>query len=423
VEVSDVLEVNIVHPSLNKLGGAERVCLEMIGVLRDSGYRVNLFTIDEVDWEDLRRGFGEAWRPDAEHHLFPRLPGGSVLGWLLLSVSYIHLLLRAKRIKGSVTINNYGEVFPFIADLSYVHSIPLHTSAVRRQNPFRVPLWRVTSRIYLLSYRLLRRLFRMSAVVANSRYVSKLVDDGSKALFVLHPPVRVRGLLGRAKPKERIIFTLSRIKGMKRLSIIPEIAAGVGSEGCRFLLMGKMDEGACEVVHELAARARRLGVEAMIEVVGNPDRRTVEEGYSVSRIYLSTQPTETFGMAVVEAMSHGCVPLVPSSGGPWIDILDGTEGRYGFSYDSPAQAARNIAQLFSDTSDADRTSERAIKRASRFGSEVFRRRFLRLMQACERAASSESGPEESTRESSTAVMASRWHGGRNRPSRSTLQGI
>ena len=417
------MEVNIVHPSLNRLGGAERVCLEMIGVLRDSGYRVNLFTIDEVDWGVLRRGFGEAWRPDAEHHLYPRLPGGSVLGWLLLSVSYIHLLLRAKRIKGSVTINNYGEVFPFIADLSYVHSIPLQTSAVHYQNPFRVPLWRVTSRIYLLSYRLLRILFRMSAVVANSRYVSKLVDDGSKALFVLHPPVRVRGLLGQDKSKERMIFTLSRITGTKRLSIIPEIAAGVGSEGCRFLLMGKMDEGSAEAIHELAAQARRLGVEAMIEVVGNPDRRTVEEGYSESRIYLSTQPTETFGMAVVEAMSHGCVPLVPPSGGPWIDILDGVEGRYGFSYDSPAQAARRIGDIFYDTDMADQISERAKERASYFGSDAFRRRFLRLMQACERSASPEGGPEESTREGLTAVMASCWHGGHNRPSGSILQGI
>jgi alpha-1,2-mannosyltransferase len=42
---------------------------------------------------------------------------------------------------------------------------------------------------------------------------------------------------------------------------------------------------------------------------------------------------EHFGISVVEAMVSGLVPVVHSSGGPWLDILE--QGKGGFGYNTP----------------------------------------------------------------------------------------
>lgn len=41
------MSVTLIHPSLNRSGGAEKMCLEAIGALKERGYSVALYTLDE----------------------------------------------------------------------------------------------------------------------------------------------------------------------------------------------------------------------------------------------------------------------------------------------------------------------------------------------------------------------------------------
>jgi len=41
------MSVTLIHPSLNRLGGAEKMCLEAIGALKEREYSVALYTLDE----------------------------------------------------------------------------------------------------------------------------------------------------------------------------------------------------------------------------------------------------------------------------------------------------------------------------------------------------------------------------------------
>ena len=41
---------------------------------------------------------------------------------------------------------------------------------------------------------------------------------------------------------------------------------------------------------------------------------------------------ENYGISVIEAISYGLIPIIPKSGGPWIDIIE--EGKYGYGYES-----------------------------------------------------------------------------------------
>lgn len=118
-----------------------------------------------------------------------------------------------------------------------------------------------------------------------------------------------------------------------------------------------------------------------VEVVLDPDRARIERAFSTASVYLSTQPTEAFGIAVVEAMARGCVPVVPRAGGPWHDILDRRQGHYGFAYRSSAEAAQLIDQVLSDEELRRRVAERAKKRALDFEPGVFREKIRELINS------------------------------------------
>jgi glycosyltransferase involved in cell wall biosynthesis len=81
-------------------------------------------------------------------------------------------------------------------------------------------------------------------------------------------------------------------------------------------------------------------------------------------------------MSIVESMAAGCIPIVPRTGGPWIDILDCQEGQYGFSYRSSAEAAAKIKLLLDDESLRSKVSVRAIER-----SVAFEKKLLSIVEA------------------------------------------
>lgn len=51
-----VLKVIVVHPSLNRLGGAEKACVRMIEALIDAGHEVTLYTVDKTHWAPIEVG-------------------------------------------------------------------------------------------------------------------------------------------------------------------------------------------------------------------------------------------------------------------------------------------------------------------------------------------------------------------------------
>ena len=61
---------------------------------------------------------------------------------------------------------------------------------------------------------------------------------------------------------------------------------------------------------------------------------------SISKVILHSRLYEHFGMAVVEGMAAGLVPVIHRSGGAWTDVIE--YGRYGFGYVSINEAVKYI---------------------------------------------------------------------------------
>lgn len=363
------MSVTLIHPSLNRSGGAEKMCLEAIGALKESGYSVALYTLDEPQWPVIEGNWGPVARPDTQRFLQEgALNPSGVLRWIRCSVLYLWLLYLAQT-GDSLTVNNYGEVYPFISDVSYLHSQPLASVG---GNPYRVPLWEYTGEAYRrLHDRLLER--HLSPVlVTNSTYNARHVRHrlGSEPT-VLYPSIDP--IPYRFEPKTGKVLTVCRLTPEKNLMIVNEVLGRM--RGVRFSVAGRTTPQSTGVLSMLRSK--------YVDLYPNPRRDEIIGLMKESSVYLSTQPNEAFGMAVLEAMSAGCVPVVYRDGGPWHDILSARDGEVGYGYTTGAEAADHITDVLSDEGLRERLRMNAVRRANEFTGERFREGLLRVVGSAE----------------------------------------
>jgi glycosyltransferase involved in cell wall biosynthesis len=365
------MSVTVIHPSLNRSGGAEKMCLEAIAALNESGYSVALYTLDEPRWPLIEANWGDVERPDSEYFIQEgALTPSDLGGWVRCSALYLWLLYYAQT-EDSLTFNNYGEVYPFISDISYIHSQPL---ASVDGNPYRVPLWEITGEAYRrLQDKLLER--RLSPVLVtnstyNARHIQKVL--GSEPT-VLHPPIDA--ILYRFEPKNGRVLTVCRLTPEKNLRVINEVLRHI--RGVRFSVAGGTTPQSSGVMSTLRSR--------YVDLYPNPRRDEIIGLMKESSVYLSTQPNEAFGIAVLEAMSAGCVPVVYRNGGPWHDILGAEDGEAGYGYTTGREAAEHIADLLSDDGKRERLRMNSVRRSRYFTTKRFREGLLGIIEGAEHA--------------------------------------
>jgi len=298
-----------------------------------------------------------------------------------MAISYIvELFLITLKGDYDLLINMGGEVIDSIGDVVYINAVPLKLMHVYPKiQPTHAPQWRCYSRLYGL----LTRAFgnHNSVMVTNSRSNQKIVGKHlGRTPLVVHPAVDTASISSSRKERKRedIVVTISRFRSAKDLEIIPSIAKQV--EKCRFILIGTADKDSEKCLEELSRRTRDLGVQDRVQILKNQPFSLILEKLSAAKVFLHTQSYEAFGMAIVEAMAAGCVPVVPRYGGPWLDILDETQGKFGFSYQTPAEAADIINRLHGDDAMWRDVSRRASVRANDYDRSVFERKMVDIVQ-------------------------------------------
>jgi glycosyltransferase involved in cell wall biosynthesis len=378
------MKIIIASPSLNLLGGAQRACLHAINALRKTNYKIVLATIDKTDWALVEAIFGDASKPDEEMYLFSRMPEMPIvaLKQAFVALSYaLYLSAITAENRAGLVINMGGELVDNLGDVVYVNAIPLRlTHFSRGIQPKPEIQWKVYSRLFSMFLRFLGD--AAGVMVANSKFTQNVIGEclGKKAL-VINPPVESNKTLMRVNrgKRENVVITISRFRSAKGLEIIPEIASYV--RDCEFVVVGIADKESKQCLRELSRESERLGVQKRVHVFRNKRYGFTLAALSTAKVFLHTQSTEAFGMSIVESMAAGCVPIVPRTGGPWIDILDCQEGQYGFSYRNPAEAADKIKLLLGDENLRSEVSVRATERSVAFDSAVFGKKLLRVVEA------------------------------------------
>jgi glycosyltransferase involved in cell wall biosynthesis len=379
------MKVIVACPSLNFSGGAERLCLYLIEALRSKDHNVVLATLDRTDWTALEKAFGKSFKPDKEIYLFssmPRIPT-LTLRQAFVALSYVlELSWMISRKECDLLINMRGEIVDSIGDIVYVNSVPLKLMHKYPEiQPRQGGQWQLYSRVYSFITRSQRK--GVNTIVANSTFTSNVIHQNlKKKALVVYPAIDVENItpvtLSKEADREDLVVTVSRLRSAKKLDIIPKIAQRVSN--ARFAIIGSADSDSEEVLTKIAKENMKLGLKDRVQIFTNVPFWFVLKKMKVAKVILQTQPTEAFGMAVVEAMALGCVPVVPREGGPWYDILRQKQGWYGYSYRNAEEAAELLRMLLKDGQLRSQVAARAQLRAKDFASSSFERNMLNIIE-------------------------------------------
>ncbi len=267
----------------------------------------------------------------------------------------------------SLVVNNHPNVFIKKGDLNILHGFSF-------LDPWLDENGELTSRIPPLAFRLLRmyKVYEGSLFVPNSRYTRAI----SRNLFdllglqvrlgdVLYPPIVSGKNDALSKKEQAVVF--GRISEHKGIDKVVEIAK---KSSIKIVVAGFVNRGD----EELVARLRREGGRN-VEIRTDLSETERERLFVESSTILSLNRKEHFGMAIAEAMGHGCVPVVPKSGGQWIDIVE--EGKYGLGYDSMEDVADILMKSFSYGEEQRR---RIALSVARFSPTEFRKSLERILE-------------------------------------------
>jgi L-malate glycosyltransferase len=156
----------------------------------------------------------------------------------------------------------------------------------------------------------------------------------------LYKPDREKAQARRYAPEgDKLLIHLSNFRPVKRVLDCIEILAEVRRRTPAHLLMVG-DGPDCGTAEQLA---RRLGVERHVSFLGKQNH--VERIIPLAHALLMPSELESFGLAALEAMACGVVPVATRVGGVPELITDGEDGYLEAVGDIAAQAARVTALL------------------------------------------------------------------------------
>src|SRR5687768_12573955 len=114
--MTKTISVGLLHNTLNVMGGAARLTLDLIPLLHERSMRVNLATFDKVKWDSVKKMFGEIDLPETETSLIP-------FRFRLLGI-YQRILMKlvAKRLQKSsdVVVNTHSDFQFSRSDIVYM---------------------------------------------------------------------------------------------------------------------------------------------------------------------------------------------------------------------------------------------------------------------------------------------------------------
>lgn len=137
-----------------------------------------------------------------------------------------------------------------------------------------------------------------------------------------HDRVSARQSLG-VGPDHRVLLYVGRIAREKNmLTLMRSVATVMRTDPkTRFWLVGDGPSRA-----ECEEEARRLGIGDRVRFAGFVPRDQVDRYYAASDLFVFASTTETQGLVVCEAMSHGLPAIVAQGGGAGASVIDGTNG-------------------------------------------------------------------------------------------------
>jgi len=371
-------KIGIIHHSLNSCGGGELLSLTIAKVLREHGHEILYYTTQKTDWSYVESVLGVSFKPDSEKYIFKiKIPYFGIYQRLIAS-----FFNRAVK-ECDLVINTHGDVMPFVnADITYMH---YPTFSLWYLNPVNVKyLKSLFWKTYFIPYytvqkHLIRKITGL--ILTNSKFSQKAIRKHvHRKSIVVYPPVNIKPYVKASKnvKREDIVVTIGRFTPEKKYEDILEIASKTPK--IKYVIIGsvsnKLNKQYFNKIRSMASRLKLKNVFLMPNLPFEDKLKVL----SRAKVYLHTMVNEHFGIAIVEGMAAGLVPVVHMSGGAWEDILDGKQGVHGYAFRNLDEAAEYIENLVSDESLRREIVLNNSEYVWKFSSETFREKIVRIVE-------------------------------------------
>lgn len=281
--------------------------------------------------------------------------------------------------------DNIGAVSRFFSTLRFDRifflsdgSIPI-VGAKKLLIHFQFPVEWVNSNSFVFLF----KKSRISKIICNSHFTKKYIDRKFHAKsFVLYPPATVNK--ERIFKKTNTILTVGRFSKLpngqdfKKLDFLIEsfkLFQKKRLKGWKLTIVTSVMEEDLEEFREFEKKNNSK----YITIYNNIPFEKIEDLYSEAKIYwhaagygedLEKYPerAEHFGIATVEAMSYGSIPIVINAGGQ-PEIV--SEGESGFLWNSQEELIQKTHKVAIDKELYSRLSQSAIEASQNFTTERF----------------------------------------------------
>jgi alpha-1,2-mannosyltransferase len=373
------MKIGIISGSI-ETGGAQRVCLKMIEALKEANHEVALITLTKTDWTTVQKMLGDIVKPDEEIVLLKRnFHGFDAYKPLLAAVMMPRI---RRKFKVDLLVNSQGDTLPIKADIIYIHypTFSEYESVGINLKYSRSLFWRIYITPYKLMHRFFKSYLKNGVLVTNSAYSKKAVKKHTgRNTVVISPPVEVKAFsaVAEGNKRENKVISCGRYSPEKNYEYVLEAANRL--RDVKFAVVGsfsgeksmKYYEKLCSIISEESL--------ANVELLKALTFKDLLSLYGRAKVYMHAMKNEHFGIAVIEAMAAGLVPVVYRGGGPWEDILKARQGYYGFSYENPDETADIIKMLLADEDLRVEIAERNLVYVKEFSDALFKEKFIKLV--------------------------------------------
>jgi glycosyltransferase involved in cell wall biosynthesis len=164
---------------------------------------------------------------------------------------------------------------------------------------------------------------------------------------VLYPPIKVDEIaICDPSVKEDVCIVLSRIDPSKRIELAIEAFSSEILKDKKLFIIGYVSKDNEHYYYKLADLCKKY---SNISIFPNLKRADVLSLLSKAKVFFHPRPNEHFGIATVEAMAAGCLPVVHSSKGPLEVIVN--NGKYGLVYTDTNELPELLDYAFNSARD------------------------------------------------------------------------
>ena len=360
------MNIGFFSPTLNRIGGGEWVTLNMIQALGARRHRTLVYSAEKINPAHILEFLGHSLDLDNEVRFWPNIfdPYDLENIYPNLLKSYFFSL------KCDILIDTFSNaIFPW-TDAVYFQGRP---KIIQLPKGMKGSLFAPYKAFLTDSMKHAKPGEKI--LMACSKYTAKTIEDiTGLATNVLYPPVSDFFKIGNKLPsKNNTVVVVTRISNDKRPETIPQIAK-IAPDNISFVIIGSCRiPSELNVLSNLRECIHKLGVSEKVELLLNVSREKQREILQNSKVYLHPfVPYEAFGISVVEAMSAGCVPVVPDIAG----LKEIVPER--LRYTSLEEAAYLVEESITNWSPSK--VQDSVKIADRFSQTKFFEEFLKIMQ-------------------------------------------